>query len=98
VAEPHQPNSRSVDFQVLGIEQIAKRSRLWPHPKQFQPFAEYTDKKGPVIIPPGLARLCAHPIITGSGPTHETTATFGAALCAACIEVPPLVKHLSTAQ
>src|SRR5262245_40314519 len=48
-------------------------------------------KKRPVIMPPGLARLCAHPIITGSGPTHETIGTLGAALCAAWIDAPPFV-------
>ena len=45
-------------------------------------------------MPPGLARLCTHPIITGSGPTHETIGTFGAALCAAWIDEPPLVTMI----
>jgi len=31
---------------ISGIEQIAKRGRLWPHLlKELQPFAEYTNEK-----------------------------------------------------
>src|SRR5215831_12584806 len=35
--------------------------------------------KTPVIVPPGLAKVCAHPMLTGSAAAHETIGTFGAA-------------------
>jgi len=50
----------------------------------------------PVIIPPGRAKLLAHPVATGSPLATDTIATEGAALWIAKTEVVPLVTMTFT--
>jgi len=80
-----------LDRQVVLFIELEPRLRIGCRVgEEFQPFAEYTDKKAG-DHPAWSSQALRPPIITGSGPTHETIRTFDTALCAAWIEAAPFV-------